>query len=164
MCVVVSGGATVSRPYDGVLGSKIRAMSVYGGIANTLQTPINNALVVSKSLRNFTSHWLGQRLKKGKGQSMVIGLCSALYVSGFLKQCAAHSIHELGRALYDSNLDGLALVQQLHLTAKDELSEHPFVEEICNPDNSKGLFGKLEHRVHFASDTVSPTQRFAVNS
>ncbi|KAL8432615.1 hypothetical protein ACSSS7_004468 [Eimeria intestinalis] len=159
---VRAGGSIAIAAYETQGGSKLKARSLYGGIANTLGVPLLLPAVIQTAFGEFLHEKLdilqqqqqqqqqgkkqqkGQQKKVGrKARQQVMGLCAALHVSSFLKECSKKRDNELLESLFDSTVDGNALAFHLLKAGRQQLAAVPGLLELCDPYQAQALYGDV---------------------
>ncbi|KAL8270499.1 hypothetical protein Esti_005592 [Eimeria stiedai] len=158
-----AGGSVAIAAFESGGGLKLKARSLYGGIANTLGVPLVLPQVVRSAFADFLHAKLrilpqqkGQLRQKRvarKARQEVMGLCAALHVSAVLRDCSKQGEHELLQSLLSSTIDGRTFAAHLMVAGRHQLAAVPGLLELCDPQTAEQLYGDVMRKLLAA---VSP--------
>lgn len=143
---VNAAGAIATQPSEAPSGMRLKARSMYGGLANSLGVSLSLPLVIQEGFRTYVHSQLGTKSKRKlkKGQTNVLGLCAVLHVSGTLHSCAKGQTHELAHNLFLSNVAGQTLTEHLVVAGSSLINKHPKLFILCNRDTGGPIFGETD--------------------
>ncbi|KFH00991.1 rhoptry neck protein RON4 [Toxoplasma gondii MAS] len=139
---IKASGDVATRPFDSGT-AKYPSRSLYGGIANTLETPFADSEAVAKAVHDYA--------KEHKKPEKLVGLCGALQISGYFKKCFSDAGRLSSVSFFHQHVDGASVLVRT-LARERPIGRHALSQAICDPNISAQYF---EGAFRLFSSTVS---------
>nr|CEL67208.1 TPA: rhoptry neck protein RON4 [Neospora caninum Liverpool] len=111
--------------------TKYPSRSLYGGIANTLETKFTDSEAVAKAVHDYA--------RQHKMPEKLVGLCGALQISGHFKKCFSEAGRLSSVTFFHQHIDGASVL--LRTLARDRpIGKHAVAQAICDPSVSAQYF------------------------
>ncbi|CBZ53218.1 unnamed protein product [Neospora caninum Liverpool] len=127
---VKAAGDVATRSFNAGT-TKYPSRSLYGGIANTLETKFTDSEAVAKAVHDYA--------RQHKMPEKLVGLCGALQISGHFKKCFSEAGRLSSVTFFHQHIDGASVL--LRTLARDRpIGKHAVAQAICDPSVSAQYF------------------------